>query len=94
MRLAIGSCGIRAPAFEFRTAALLKKKGYAIIESVLKKGIFMNVFMYIFDTLADWEMSYLMAEINNGRYLKKNIENLPLRHGIIYQTNESKYFLN
>ncbi|MDR2729247.1 MAG: hypothetical protein LBB56_08940 [Chitinispirillales bacterium] len=34
----------------------------------------MNVFLYILDTLADWEIGYLIAEINSGRYLKKNIE--------------------
>ena len=34
----------------------------------------MNVFLYVLDTLADWEIGYLMAEINSGRYLKKNIE--------------------
>jgi putative intracellular protease/amidase len=34
----------------------------------------MNVFVYVLDTLADWEIGYLMAEINSGRYLMKNIE--------------------
>ena len=34
----------------------------------------MNIFLYVLDTLADWEISYLTAEINSGRYLKKNIE--------------------
>jgi putative intracellular protease/amidase len=34
----------------------------------------MNVFLYVLDTLADWEIGYLIAEINSGRYLKKNIE--------------------
>ncbi|QQO10573.1 DJ-1/PfpI family protein [Breznakiella homolactica] len=34
----------------------------------------MNVFLYVLDTLADWEISFLIAEINSGRYLKKNIE--------------------
>jgi putative intracellular protease/amidase len=34
----------------------------------------MNVFLYVLDTLADWEIGYLTAEINCGRYLKKNIE--------------------
>jgi hypothetical protein len=34
----------------------------------------MNVFVYILDTLADWEIGYLMPEINSGRYFKKNIE--------------------
>jgi len=35
----------------------------------------MNVFLYVLDTLADWEISYLTAEINSGRYLQRNIEN-------------------
>ena len=34
----------------------------------------MNVFLYVLDTLADWEISFLIAEINSGRYLKKGIE--------------------
>ena len=34
----------------------------------------MNVFLYVLDTLADWEISLLIAEINSGRYLKKGIE--------------------
>ena len=32
------------------------------------------MFLYVLDTLADWEISLLIAEINSGRYLKKNIE--------------------
>ena len=35
----------------------------------------MNVFVYVLNTLADWEIGYLTAEINSGRYLKKSIEN-------------------
>jgi hypothetical protein len=34
----------------------------------------MNIFIYVLDTLADWEIGYLTAEINSGRYLRKNIE--------------------
>ena len=34
----------------------------------------MNIFLYVLNTLADWEISFLTAEINSGRYLKKNIE--------------------
>ena len=34
----------------------------------------MNIFLYILDTLADWEISLLIAEINSGRYLKKGME--------------------
>ena len=33
----------------------------------------MNIFLYVLDTLADWEISYLVAEINSGRYFKKDI---------------------
>ncbi|MDR2146711.1 MAG: DJ-1/PfpI family protein [Tannerella sp.] len=33
----------------------------------------MNIFLYVLDTLADWEIAYLTAEINTGRYFKKNI---------------------
>ena len=34
----------------------------------------MNVFLYVLNTLADWEISFLTVEINSGRYLKKSIE--------------------
>ncbi|MDR2579639.1 MAG: glutamine amidotransferase [Fibromonadaceae bacterium] len=34
----------------------------------------MNVFLYVLDSLADWEIGFLTAEINSGRYLKKKIE--------------------
>lgn len=34
----------------------------------------MNIYLYVLDTLADWEISYLTAEINSGRYLRKDIE--------------------
>ena len=34
----------------------------------------MNIFLYVLDTLADWEISQLMAEIYSRRYLRKNIE--------------------
>ena len=34
----------------------------------------MNIFLYVLDTLADWEISLLIAEINSGRFLKKGIE--------------------
>jgi putative intracellular protease/amidase len=34
----------------------------------------MNLFLYVLDTLADWEISYITAEINSGRYLRKNIK--------------------
>ena len=35
------------------------------------------VYLYVFDTMADWEIGYLMAEINSGRYYKKGV--MPLK---------------
>jgi putative intracellular protease/amidase len=34
----------------------------------------MKIYLYVLNTLADWEISHLTAEINSGRFLKKNIE--------------------
>ena len=30
-----------------------------------------NVYLYVFDTMADWEIGYLTAELNSGRYFRK-----------------------
>ncbi|QHI71023.1 type 1 glutamine amidotransferase family protein [Aminipila terrae] len=32
-----------------------------------------TVYLYVFDTMADWEIGYLTAELNSGRYFKKGI---------------------
>ncbi|WP_155590804.1 type 1 glutamine amidotransferase family protein [Lysinibacillus cavernae] len=32
-----------------------------------------KVYFYVFDTMADWEVGYLIAELNSGRYFKKGI---------------------
>lgn len=31
------------------------------------------VYLYVFDTMADWEVGYLTAELNSGRYYKKGL---------------------
>lgn len=31
-----------------------------------------KVYVYIFDTLADWELGYVTAELNSGRFFKKD----------------------
>ena len=38
----------------------------------------MKIFLYVLDTLADWEISLIIAEINGGRYLRKNIVKPPI----------------
>lgn len=32
-----------------------------------------TVYLYVFDTMADWEISYVTAELNSGRYYKKGL---------------------
>ncbi|WP_270169282.1 type 1 glutamine amidotransferase family protein [Paenibacillus sp. SYP-B4298] len=32
-----------------------------------------TVYLYVFDTMADWEIGYLTAELNSGRYNKKGL---------------------
>ncbi|MGE6415586.1 type 1 glutamine amidotransferase family protein [Planococcus kocurii] len=32
-----------------------------------------NVFLYVFNTMSDWEYGYLIAELNSGRYFKKDV---------------------
>ncbi len=32
-----------------------------------------TVYLYVFDTMADWEVGFLTAELNSGRYFEKNI---------------------
>jgi putative intracellular protease/amidase len=32
-----------------------------------------TVYLYVFDTMADWEIGYLTAELNTGRYYKKGL---------------------
>jgi len=32
-----------------------------------------KAFLYVFDTMSDWEYGFLIAELNSGRYFKKDI---------------------
>jgi putative intracellular protease/amidase len=36
-----------------------------------------KVYLYVFNTMSDWEYGYLIAELNSGRYFKKDL--VPLR---------------
>ncbi len=38
-----------------------------------------TVYIYAIDTLADWEIGYITAELNSGRYFKKNAESVLLK---------------
>lgn len=32
-----------------------------------------KAYLYVFDTMSDWEAGYLIAELNSGRYFKKDL---------------------
>ncbi|MFC7678877.1 type 1 glutamine amidotransferase family protein [Paenibacillus sp. GCM10028914] len=32
-----------------------------------------KAYLYVFDTMSDWEVGYLIAELNTGRYFKKGL---------------------
>jgi len=36
------------------------------------EGIMFKVYIYALDTLADWELGYITAELNSGRFFKKD----------------------
>ena len=38
-----------------------------------------HVYVYVLDTLADWELGYAMAELNSGRYFRKDEPRLSLK---------------
>jgi putative intracellular protease/amidase len=31
------------------------------------------VYLYVFDTMADWEVGFLTAELNTGRYFRRDV---------------------
>lgn len=38
-----------------------------------------TIYVYVLDTLADWEMGYVTAELNSGRFFKKDAPHLSLK---------------
>ena len=46
-----------------------------------------KIYLYVFNTMSDWEYGYLIAELNSGRYLKNDLE--PLNVITIGATKES-----
>ena len=38
-----------------------------------------TVYVYIFDTLADWEIGYITAELNSKRFFKKDAPNISIK---------------
>ncbi|WP_077309167.1 type 1 glutamine amidotransferase family protein [Terribacillus halophilus] len=38
-----------------------------------------NALLYVFNTMSDWEYGYLIAELNSGRYFKKDLAPLKVK---------------
>lgn len=38
-----------------------------------------TVYIYVLDTLADWEMGHLISEVNSGRFFKKGAKKISLK---------------
>lgn len=38
-----------------------------------------TVYVYILDTLADWELGYVTSELNSGRFFKKDVQHISLK---------------
>ncbi|MDY5971725.1 MAG: DJ-1/PfpI family protein [Butyricicoccus sp.] len=39
-----------------------------------------TIYVYVLDTFADWELGYVTAELNTGRFFKKGARRIPLRY--------------
>lgn len=38
-----------------------------------------TIYIYVLDTLADWEMGHVMSELNSGRFFKKGAQSVTLK---------------
>ena len=38
-----------------------------------------TIYVYVLDTLADWELGYVTAELNSGRFFKKGAQRVSLK---------------
>ena len=38
-----------------------------------------TVYIYVLDTLADWELGYVTSELNSGRFIKKGMQRISLK---------------
>src|SRR5664279_2124980 len=38
-----------------------------------------TIYVYVLDTLADWELGYVTAELNSGRFFKKGEQRVSLK---------------
>ena len=43
-----------------------------------------EIFVYVLDTLADWELGYVTSELNAGRFFRKDAPQIAM-HGTIHR---------
>jgi putative intracellular protease/amidase len=43
------------------------------------RKLMFTIYIYVLNTLADWELGYLTAELNSGRFFKKDAEQISLK---------------
>lgn len=43
------------------------------------RRIMYTIYVYVLDTLADWELGHVASELNSGRFFKKNAPRVPLK---------------
>lgn len=51
-----------------------------------------KIYVYIFDTLADWELGYVTAELNSGRFFKKVHQEYQSKQSV-FQKSQSKQWV-
>lgn len=39
----------------------------------------MTIYVYVLDTLADWELGFVTSELNSGRFFKKGAQKIPIK---------------
>lgn len=38
-----------------------------------------EIYVYVLDTLADWELGHVISELNSGRFFKKYVQHVSLK---------------
>lgn len=50
-----------------------------------------TVYVYVLDTLADWELGYVLAELNSSRFFKKGEQRIPLKRLVILKSQSIQW---
>ena len=42
-----------------------------------------TIYVYVLDTLADWELGHVISELNSGRFFKKDAQRISLKQSAL-----------